>query len=193
MVYAFLSLYTGFFFTCENFILSYYSQRHFYVFPCTKRLFYISAAHIEIIYCPILVFRWKLLLRFPFLPSLHLWSKSAGKAIEQLNRAPDEIYAWYPNSRHTSHLSWVILLCRTNPPDPLLPINLGGSAIAWVTKSRLLAIAVDDKLSWLPHLLELKKSFADKLTFLPESLRLDPFFKVILPSSTWSRLIGLVL
>ena len=55
LVYAFLSLYTRFLFPFRlhvvNFILSYY--KHLYVFACTKHLFYISAAHIEIIYCPI--------------------------------------------------------------------------------------------------------------------------------------------
>ena len=163
-MYAFLSLYTGFFFPFSlhvvNFILSYYS--HLYVFACTKHLFYISAAHIEIIYCPISL--WvKTATSIPFLAFTSSVKQKCGQAIAQLNRALDEIYAWSPNSRHTPHLSWFILLCRRNPPDPLLPVNLGGSAIAWVTKSRLLAIAVDDKLTWLPHLLELKKSFADKL------------------------------
>lgn len=55
--------------------------------------------------------------------------------------------------------------------------------ISWVTKSRLLGMAVDDKLSWLPHVQELKKSFANKLNslkksdFLPRSVRFDFILK----------------
>lgn len=58
--------------------------------------------------------------------------------------------------------------------------------INWVTKSRLLGMTVDGKLTWLLHVLQLKKTFANKLTllkkskFLPRSVRIDLYFKVIL-------------
>ena len=58
----------------------------------------------------------------------------------------------------------------------------------YVTKSRLLGMSVDDKLSWIPHMLELKKNFSNKLDllkrsrFLPRKVLLRFYFSVILPS-----------
>ena len=63
------------------------------------------------------------------------------------------------------------------------------------SQGRLLGMTVDEKLTWTPHMLELKKSFAKKLgllkksRFLPRSVRQDLYFKVILPSVTY----GLIL
>ena len=60
---------------------------------------------------------------------------------------------------------------------------------------RLLGMTVDEKLTWTPHMLELKKSFAKKgglLTksrFLPRNVRQDLYFKVILPSVTYGRIL----
>ena len=51
---------------------------------------------------------------------------------------------------------------------------------------------VYDKLPWVPHLLDLKKSFAKKLDlirrlrFLPKDVLINFYFKVILPSVTYS-------
>ena len=70
---------------------------------------------------------------------------------------------------------------------PVAPIHIGIDAIEWVNKSRLLSITVDDKLSWVPHMLDLKKTFAKKLDliwssrFLPKDVLIDSYFKVILP------------
>jgi len=56
-------------------------------------------------------------------------------------------------------------------------------------------MTVDEKLTWTPHMLELKKSFAKKLgilkksRFLPRNVPLDLYFKIIVPSVTY----GLVL
>ena len=56
-------------------------------------------------------------------------------------------------------------------------------------------MTVDEKLTWTPHMLELKKSFAKKLgllkksRFLPRNVRQDLYFKIILPSVTY----GLIL
>ena len=71
---------------------------------------------------------------------------------------------------------------------PLLPIFLGKSVLSYVTKSRLLGMIVDDKLTWIPHILELKKSFANKIDllrcsrFLPKNVLLKFYFSVMLPS-----------
>ena len=51
-------------------------------------------------------------------------------------------------------------------------------------------MTVDEKLTWIPHMLELKKSFAKKVgllkksRFLPRGVRQDLCFRVILPSVT---------
>ena len=47
--------------------------------------------------------------------------------------------------------------------DPLLLLLLGDSALRYVAKTRLLGMTVDDNLTWVPHVLDLKKSFASKL------------------------------
>ena len=71
--------------------------------------------------------------------------------------------------------------------EPVAPIHIGIDAIEWVNKSRLLSITVDDKPSWVPHMLDLKKTFAKKLDliwssrFLPKDVLIDFYFKVILP------------
>ena len=80
-----------------------------------------------------------------------------------------------------------MLISRRNPPVNIPPIFIGNSTIEWVSKSRLLGMTVDEKLTWTQHMLELKKSFAKKLgllkksRFLPRNVRQDLYFKVILP------------
>ena len=84
---------------------------------------------------------------------------------------------------------------RKNPPANIPPIFIGDSTSEWVSKSRLLGMTVDEKLTWTPHMLDLKKSFAKKLgllkksRFLPRTVRQDLYFNVILPSVTY----GLIL
>ena len=59
---------------------------------------------------------------------------------------------------------------------------------SYVTKSRLLRMCVDDKLSWVPQMLELKRNFSNKLDllkrsrFLPRHVLLKFYYSVILPS-----------
>ena len=78
---------------------------------------------------------------------------------------------------------------------PVAPIHIGIDAIEWVKKSHLLGITVDDKLSWVPHMLDLKKTFGKKLDLirklwlLPKDVLINFYFKVMLPSVTY----GLVL
>ena len=68
-------------------------------------------------------------------------------------------------------------------------------ATGWVNKSRLLGITVDDKLSWVPHMLDLKKTVAKKLDLigrsriLPRDVLINFYFKVILPSVTYSLIL----
>ena len=59
-----------------------------------------------------------------------------------------------------------MLIPRRNPPVNIPPIFIGNSTIEWVSKSRLLGMTVDEKLTWTQHMLEFKKSFAKKLGLL---------------------------
>ena len=71
---------------------------------------------------------------------------------------------------------------------PLPPLLLGDSTLRYVAKTRLLGVTVDDNLTWVPHVLDLKKSFASKLEllkrsrFLPKDVLKKIYFSVILPS-----------
>ena len=75
---------------------------------------------------------------------------------------------------------------------PVAQIHYVTDPIEWVNKSRLLGITVDHKLSWVPHMLDVKKSFAKKLDlirrsrFLPKDVLSNFYLKVmiILPSVT---------
>ena len=52
---------------------------------------------------------------------------------------------------------------------PIASVYIGDSILRLVTKTRLLGITVDDKLSWTPHVSEVKKSFITKLELLKRS------------------------
>ena len=87
-----------------------------------------------------------------------------------------------------SEKSEAMLICKTRDIGSMAPIHIGSVAIEWVNESRLLVQhAVDDKLSWVPHMLDLKKSFAKKRNligrsrFLPKNVLINFYFKVILP------------
>ena len=89
-----------------------------------------------------------------------------------------------------SSKSEAMLISERNPPVNIPPIFVENSTIEWVSTSRLLGITGNEKLTWTPKMLELKKSFAKKLgllkkwRFLPRSVRQDLYFKVILPLVT---------
>jgi len=89
-------------------------------------------------------------------------SDTAEESIVQLNSALRELNEWCLINRLTSHpsKSEAMLISRRNPPINIPPIFIGNSTIKWVSRSRLLGMTVDEKLSWTPHMLELKKSFA---------------------------------
>ena len=118
-------------------------------------------------------------------------------AITQLNKALQEVHIWCLDNQLTPHpgKSEVMLLSARNPMGPIAPAFIGGSNLRWVTKTRLLGITVDHKLTWAPHALDIKKSFANKLDLLKRSRFLstkvlrDFYFKVILSSVKY----GLVL
>lgn len=129
--------------------------------------------------------------------TIYCIKKTVDEAVAQLDKALDELYDWCILNRLTPHpqKSEAMLICKTRPMGPVAPIYIGTDAIEWVKKSRLLGITVDDKLSWVPHMLDLKKTFAKKLDlirrsrFLPKDVLINFYFKVIFPSVTY----GLVL
>ena len=63
-------------------------------------------------------------------------------------------------NRLTSHpaKSEVVLISTQAIIRPLPPVLLGKSVLSYVTKSRLLGMIVHDKLTWIPHMLELKQT-----------------------------------
>ena len=123
--------------------------------------------------------------------------KTAHEAVAQLDKALDELYDWCILNRLTRHLqkSEAMLICKTCAMEPIAPIHVGTDTIRWVNKSHLLGVTVDDKLSWVPHMSDLKKTFTKKLDlirrsrFLPKDVLINFYFKVILPPVTY----GLVL
>ena len=87
------------------------------------------------------------------------------------------------------------LLSKTNTVGPTPPVTIGGCLVKLVNKSRLLGVTVDDRLTWSPHLSEVKKSFANKLNllrkskFLPKSVLEQFYLSIILPSITYGLVI----
>ena len=123
--------------------------------------------------------------------------ESADLAIALLNKALQEVYRCCLANRLTPHpgKSEVMLLCKKDIIGPLPPTLLGNAVLRYVTKTRLLGMTVGNRLTWVPHVLDLKKSFAIKLEllkcsrFLPKDVLLEFYFSVILSSIMY----GLVL
>ena len=71
---------------------------------------------------------------------------------------------------------------------PKLKRSIGEAWIKWVKHTCLLGVTLDDRLSWVHHLTDLKKNFVNKLkllkrsSFLSRNALLDLYFKIILPS-----------
>ena len=88
-----------------------------------------------------------------------------------------------------------MLLSRKPVIGPLPLVRLGCEPINWVNRSRLLGVTIDSRLDWAQHILDAKKSFVNKLNllkasrFLPKDLLLALYFKVILPSITYSLVV----
>ena len=89
-------------------------------------------------------------------------SDMAEKSIAKLNSALRELNEWCLINRLTPHpsKSEAMLISGRNPPVNIPLIFIGNSTIEWISKSRLLGMTVDEKLTWTQHMLELKKSFA---------------------------------
>ena len=130
----------------------------------------------------------------PFIGKESVW---ADLAIDLLNKALQEVYRWCLVNRLTPHpgKSEAMIISKKTIMGPLLPLLLGDSILRYVAKTRLLGMTVDDNLTWVPHVLDLKKNFASKLEllkrsrFLPKDVLKKFYFSVILPSINY----GLIL
>ena len=85
-----------------------------------------------------------------------------------------------------------MLLGRVKFTGPLQDIKLGNYSIKQVSVSRCLGLEIDYELNWNCHVSEVIKAFTQKLNllkslyFLPKKGKEDFYFKVILPSVTYS-------
>ena len=73
-----------------------------------------------------------------------------------------------PINTHPGKSEFMIISKKTIM-DPLPPLLQGDSALRYVSKTRLLGMTVDDNLTWVPHVLDPKKSFVSKLELLKRS------------------------
>ena len=126
--------------------------------------------------------------------TIYCIAENGDQAIHKLNKALKELYSWCLNNRLTPHpkKSEVMLLSKTNTVGPAPPVIIGGCLVKLVNKSRLLGVTMGDRLTWPPHLYEVKNSLANKLNllrksksrFLLKSVLEQLYFSVILPSIT---------
>ena len=74
---------------------------------------------------------------------------TADEAIEELNRALQEVYNWCCVNQLTPHpgKSEAMLLFWGNPMGPIAPVLLGDSSIKWVTNTQVIGLTVDHKLT----------------------------------------------
>ena len=120
-------------------------------------------------------------------------AENVDQAVAQLNKALEELYTWCLNNRLTPHpiKCETFLVSRSSFVGPIAPVRIGDSFVNQVNKSRLLGTVVDNKLSWTPHLMDLKKRFAIKLAllkrckFLPKNVLEAFYLAVILPTVTY--------
>ena len=91
-------------------------------------------------------------------------AENGDQAIQQLNKALKELYPWCLNNRIAPfpRKSESMLLSKTSAVGPIPPVTIGGCFVKLVIKSRLRGVTVDDGLTWIPQLSEVKKSFSNK-------------------------------
>ena len=89
--------------------------------------------------------------------------RTADEAVAQL-----KLYNWCLLNRLTPHpeKSEAMLISKTRAVGPMISIRMGTDIIEWVNKFRLSGMTVDDTVTWIPHMLDLQKSFAKKLDLI---------------------------
>ena len=96
--------------------------------------------------------------------TIYCIKRTTDEAVAQLDKAVGEFYDWCFLNRLTPHpeKSEAMLICKTRDRGSVALIHIGTVAIEWVNKSRLLGTTVDHKLSWVPHMLDLKKRVSQR-------------------------------
>ena len=104
-------------------------------------------------------------------------------AIDQLNKALREFYNWSLNNQLTPHprKSEVILFTKGTPMGPIAPEYLRNLVLSLVTKTKLLGLIVDQKLTWMANVFAKKLDLLKRSRLLPKGILQDFYFKVILP------------
>ena len=85
--------------------------------------------------------------------------------VTSLNRALSELNSWCLENSLTPHSAKCEAMLLTRKPHigPLISVTIGEARIEWVKHTRLLGITFDDRLSWVHHLIDLKRNFVNKL------------------------------
>ena len=88
--------------------------------------------------------------------TIYCVGETADLAIDQVNKALREFYNWCLNNRLTPHprKSEVILFTKGTPMGPIAPVYVGNWVLSLVTKTKLLGLIVDQKLTWVANVLE---------------------------------------
>ena len=88
-----------------------------------------------------------------------------------INRALSELNSWCLENSLTRHSAKceAMLLKRKPHIGPLIFVTICEVRIEWVKHTSLLGITFDDRLSWVHHLIDLKRNFVNKLNLLKRS------------------------
>ena len=126
--------------------------------------------------------------------STYTYQGTTRSVTNTLNSALKELEDWSSKNNLVPHPKKceAMMLLRGSFTGPLNALTLYNHTIKWVTHAQLLAVTIDDKLTWAQHISEVKKSFVNKLnllkrsSFLPRKILLDLYFKIILPSASYA-------
>ena len=121
---------------------------------------------------------------------------SIGETVDQvilkINETLGLVSEWCYKNGMTVHpaKTEAMLIKRGTFIGPLPPVQLNGSLVKWVKKSKSLGVILDNKLKWKGHTENVKLAFVRNLNllksmdFLPKYMLEDFYWKVIFPSVT---------
>jgi hypothetical protein len=118
--------------------------------------------------------------------------------ILKLNETLGLVSEWCYKNGMTVHpaKTEAMLIKRGTFVGLLPPVQLNGSLVKWVKKSKSLGVTLDNKLKWKGHTENVKLAFVRKLNllksmgFLPKHMLEDIYWKVIFPSVTLHSRLG---
>ena len=129
--------------------------------------------------------------------TLYCIAKTADLAVNLLNQALSELHEWSITARLTIHPKKceAMLIQKRGFIGPLKELRIGNGPVKWVTTTRLLGVTLDNRLNWVQHLTDLRKTFAGKLAllsrmkFLPRDALEEFYNKVVLPSVLYGQIL----